>query len=261
MSGPNPIAVAWSVANVLVRVRKPGSREAPDDLAPVDQEYLAGVLTRLAESGPQVLRLVSDDLDAYLAEMSTVEPDRLSRPAAQAYWINLYNGGALRLAARADELGEESVLRIPGGFRASFVRVGGEALSLVGVEHGKVRQFGDPRVHGALVCGSVSCPTLRATPYTAAGLDRELDDQMRVFLAGGGAVRVGNELALSRVLKWFGGDFTRPASMPTWVPGSKRNVVRAIQPFLPDDLRRWVAETDPRVTYQPYDWGLRCSIN
>ncbi len=260
MSGPKPIAVAWSVANVLVRVRKPGWRDAPADLIPVDQQYLAGVLTRLAESGPHGLRLAVADLDAYLAEMSSVDPDRLSRPAAQAYWINLYNGGALRLAAQADERGDESVLRIPGGFSAPFVRVGGEALSLDAIEHGKVRRFGDPRVHGALVCGSVSCPTLRATPYTAEGLDQELDDQMRVFLAEGGAVRVGHDLALSRVFKWFGGDFTRPASMPTWVPASKRNVVRAIQPFLPDDLRAWVAETDPPVTYQPYDWGLRCSI-
>ena len=252
--------MAWSVANVLVRVRKPGSQGAIEDLALVDQRHLAGVLTRLAESGPQVLRLVSDDLDAYLGGMASIEPDKLSRPAAQAYWINLYNGGALRLAARADEQGEESVLRIPGGFSAPFVRVGGEALSLDAIEHGKIRRFGDPRVHGALVCGSVSCPTLRATPYTAAGLDEELDDQMRVFLAGGGAARVGNQLALSRVFKWFGGDFTRPGSMPTWVPGSKRNVVRTIQPFLPDDLRGWVQDMNPPVIYQPYDWGLRCSI-
>jgi len=252
--------VAWSVANVLVRVRKPGSHGAIEDLAPVDQQCLAGVLTRLAESGPQVLRLVSDDLDAYLGGMASIEPDKLSRPAAQAYWINLYNGGALRLAAQADKRGEESVLRIPSGFSAPFVKVGGEELSLDGIEHGKIRRFGDPRVHGALVCGSVSCPTLRPTPYTAAGLDRELDDQMRVFLAGGGAMRAGDELALSRVFKWFGGDFSRPKSMPTWAPGSKRNIVKAIQPFLPDDLRGWVAETDPPVIYQPYDWGLRCSI-
>ena len=260
MSGPNPIVAAWSVANVLLRVRKPGSPDTPNDLAPVDQAHLAGVLSRLAESGPRVLGSLSDDLDMYLAVMSEVEPDSLSRDAALAFWINLYNGGALRLAARADELGAESVLRIPGAFSNPVVHVGGEALSLDGLEHGKIRRFGDPRVHGALVCGSVSCPTLRATPYTAAGLDRELDDQMRSFLSGGGAVRVGNALALSRVFKWFGGDFTRPASMPTWVPGSKRNLIGAIQPFLSDDLCAWITESDPPVIYQPYDWGLRCSI-
>lgn len=261
MSGPNPIGVAWSVANVLARVRKPIWMEAPHDPGLIDQQCLAGVLTQLAESGPQALGWVSAGLDTYLEEMSAVEPGTLSRRAAQAFWINLYNGGALRLAALADQQDRDSVLRVLGGFGVPFVRVAGEALSLDGIEHGKVRRFGDPRVHGALVCGSVSCPTLRATPYTAAGLDRELDDQMRAFLAGGGAARIGNELAISRVFKWFGGDFTRPASMPTWLPGSKRNVVRAIQRFLPEELGVWVAETDPPVRFQSYDWGLRCSVN
>ncbi|MDH3194289.1 MAG: DUF547 domain-containing protein [Acidimicrobiia bacterium] len=260
MSGPNPIAVAWSVANVLLRVREPAWRVAPDNLVPVDQAYLAGVLSRLAESGIRALRSGSDDLDVYLSELSEVDPDSLSRDAALAFWINMYNGGALRLAARAGELGAESVLRIPGGFSAPFVHIRGEALSLDGIEHGKIRRFGDPRVHGALVCGSVSCPTLRPTPYTGAGLDQELDDQMRMFMSGGGALRVGDDLAVSRVFKWFGGDFTRPESMPTWVPGSKRNLVRAIQPFLPDDLLAWITASDPRIVYQPYDWGLRCSI-
>jgi hypothetical protein len=57
-----------------------------------------------------------------------------------------------------------SVLRMPGAFSAPFVTVAGERLSLDAIEHAKIRRFADPRIHAALVCGSVSCPTLRPPP-------------------------------------------------------------------------------------------------
>ena len=260
MSGPNPIAVARSIAGVLWRVRRPGWVEGSDVDTRVEHQELADVLAALAESGPAALTTVTGDLDSFLTSMSSIEPDRLERSAALAYWVNVYNAGALQLAARATEQGAETVLRVPGAFGTPFIRVGGEQLSLDGVEHGKVRRFGDPRVHGALVCGSVSCPTLRSSPYTPDVLDGQLDNQMRVFLAGGGAIRVGTELSLSRVFKWFGGDFTRPASMPTWIPAPKRQVLKVIAAYLPSELKAWMIEAEPKLRYQPYDWGLRCSV-
>ena len=53
----------------------------------------------------------------------------------------------------------------PGAFDAPWAMVGGESLSLNDIEHGKIRRFRDPRIHAALVCGSVSCPTLRYEPF------------------------------------------------------------------------------------------------
>ena len=85
------------------------------------------------------------------------------------------------------------------------------------IEHAKIRRFRDPRIHAALVCGSVSCPTLRREPFSGAGIDAQLEAQMRSFLEHGGAVadRPSNALSLSRVMLWYGGDFTRPNRMPT----------------------------------------------
>ena len=82
-----------------------------------------------------------------------------------AFWLNLYNAGALALAADTLSAGENTVLRIPGAFDAPWAMVGGESLSLNDIEHGKIRRFGDPRIHAALVCGSASCPTLRYEPF------------------------------------------------------------------------------------------------
>jgi hypothetical protein len=153
------------------------------------------------------------------------------------------------------------VLRVPGAFDRPVLDIAGEQLSLDAIEHGKIRRFGDPRIHGALVCGSVSCPTLRFEPYRGEELDSQLDDQMRRFLAGGGAQldQGTGTVHLSRVFLWYGGDFTRPASMPTWLPARPAALPRVLLPWL-DESADWLASGPAAVKYQPYDWGLRCSV-
>jgi hypothetical protein len=196
-----------------------------------------------------------------LAGSLAVDPSTLNRSEQLAYWINLYNVGALNLAARALAGGAGSVLRIPGGFTEPLFDLAGERLSLDSIEHGKIRRFGDPRVHGALVCGSVSCPTLRYEPYRGDQIESQLDDQMRRFLAGGGA-RFDAEtrtVNLSRVFLWYGGDFARPHRMPTWIPARPQTLVRALLPWF-DQAERWVLPGQTKVHYQPYDWGLRCAV-
>ncbi len=196
-------------------------------------------------------------LAEYISDMSTINPEDMSRDEALAYWINLYNAGALRLAARAQSEGRESVLRIPGAFSRPLTAVNGETLSLDAVEHGKIRRFKDPRIHAALVCGSVSCPTLRTEPYRGTDIDRQLDSQMEDFLTAGGAVfDSAGVLKLSRVFLWYGSDFVRPTRMPSMLPVSKSRLVPA--------LGRWLSPqmlTAESVEFQPYDWGLRCSLS
>jgi len=202
--------------------------------------------------------LASNDreLAAYIAKMNTVDPDTLTREEALAFWLNLYNAGALQLAVRAHRARVESVLRVPGGFDRAIVEVAGEELSLDAIEHGKLRRFGDPRIHAALICGSVSCPTLRRTPYSGHGLDSELTEQMSYFVAQGGAIADGDSgVKLSRVFLWYGSDFVRPQRMPTFWPASKRSVLGALEDWISDDL-----SGRTKVSFQPYHWGLRCTV-
>ena len=256
MDTPNPVRVAWSIfrARHANPPRKYGTARA-------DHTGLAPVLHGLADGGTPALARVQGHLDRYLAGSLAVDPSTLNRSEQLAYWINLYNAGALNLAARALAGGAPSVLRIPGGFTEPLFDVAGEPLSLDAVEHGKIRRFGDPRIHGALVCGSVSCPTLRYEPYRGDQIETQLEDQMRRFLAGGGA-RFDAEtrtVYLSRVFLWYGGDFARPDRMPTWIPARPRTLVRALLPWL-DQAEHWVSSGQGKVNYQPYDWGLRCTV-
>ena len=255
--GPNPLVAATS----MLRARRV-SRPAPTQGTRVDHDALVPVLDALESRGINSLLDNQLALDRYRDHLMQLSPDEMSPAEALAYWLNLYNAGALRRAATALESDTGSVFRIPGAFTDVWATVDGEALSLDDIEHGKIRRFGDPRVHAALVCGSVSCPTLRYEPFDGAQLDAQLDQQMRVFLESGGAAldRTTNTLKLSRIFLWYGRDFTHPESMPELLPASTPRLRNTVAWWLDEDDQQYVWENGPTVEFLAYDWGLACSI-
>ena len=60
-----------------------------------------------------------------------------------------------------------------------------------------------------MVCASVSCPDLRNEPYTAAALDRQLNEQAQRFLdnRGKGLQIADGRIRISKIFDWFGKDF------------------------------------------------------
>jgi hypothetical protein len=253
---PNPVAVGISILRAR-RKRKPN----PTGTGTVESADLGHVLESLRSGGIATLPDERETVDGFRDRMQATDPDSLSRDGALAFWLNLYNAGALAVASDAFEEGAATVLRTPGVFDTTWATIAGESLSLNDIEHGKIRRFGDPRIHGALVCGSASCPTLRHEPF-GENLDDQLDDQMRSFLAGGGAAvdRTSGTLRLSRIFLWYGGDFTRPHRMPTLLPSRKKDLAKVVAGWLADTDAEWVADTSPTVEYASYDWGLACSI-
>jgi hypothetical protein len=236
-TGPNPISVAISMLRAR-RVSKPKFSEPciPVGSDAVDHSELRSVLLAASAGGVSAIGGLQAGVERYSDTLATIDPDDLRRSEALAYWLNLYNAGALLAAGQAHLSEAESVLRVPGAFTSAWIEVAGVPLSLDEIEHGKIRRFHDPRIHGALICGSVSCPTLRPTPFTGTGLGDQLDDQMRSFITrGGGSLNRGTKtLTLSRVFKWYGRDFVSPSKMPTILPASGRRVATAVAPWFPE---------------------------
>ncbi len=252
MDQPRVLSSLWGIVRVLITVDRPiyGGSEA------IDHSEFGTILRAVATSGGSDLRDHSHSLRSYANRLGAFDPEQLTRDEALAYWINLYNAGALLLAAEAQSKGEISVLRIPGAFGRTFATINGETLSLDAIEHAKIRRFGDPRIHAALVCGSVSCPTLRSEPYDGQNLEAELEDQMKSFLTNGaGNLKSDGTLELSRVFLWYGSDFVRPERMPTFIPSSKEKILEALTEWLPVPVSKVEA-----IAFQDYDWGLRCSV-
>ena len=258
-SGPNPFSVLVSILRSLTK-RHPKPVGPPQRL---DDGLLIEVLGHLRSSGMAGLAKSRDQLHRYRQMCQQVDPDQLDAPTALAFWLNLYNAGALDLAAEAATRSEITVLRVPGGFSGTWATIAGEKLSLDAIEHAKIRRFKDPRIHGALVCGSASCPTLRDEPYRGPDVDGQLDDQLRSFFTTGGVAVVGagsdRRVMLSRVLHWYGNDFVRPRRMPVFIPAGKKSIARAVRNWLPGDAQKAI-DTGATIDFQPYHWSLACSI-
>jgi hypothetical protein len=250
---------AWS----MVRARRLSPpRPDPHSTIIVDHSELGQVLDALVNSGVASLADSAAALESYRDSMEAIDPDRLNPAEALAFWMDLYNAGALCAAGVAFDEDMGSVLRIPGAFSARWATIAGVELSLNDIEHGRIRSFGDPRIHGALVCGSASCPTLRSEPFTGADLDQQLKDQMRFFIShGGGSVnRTDNAVWLSSVFKWYGRDFTSPHTMPNIAPASTDRLRDTVAFWFSRDDAEYIWRKTPGVVFMPYDWGLGCSV-
>jgi hypothetical protein len=189
------------------------------------------------------------DWERLLRNLSRVQPDALAnREERLAFWINAYNILAIDLVRQHYPV--ESI-RDLGSFWSpvwdrEVGRIGGSAYSLGRIEHEILRPMGEPRIHMAIVCASVSCPSLRREPFSAARLDVQLADASRRFLANPGkGLRVEpGGVGLSRIFQWFESDFAAGGG-----------VLAFVRRYAPPSARASLA-ADPAIHYLDYDWRL-----
>ena len=187
------------------------------------------------------------DLQKYLQSLAKIDRKGLSRQERLTLEINAYNAGCINGVLSSGEI--KSVEDVGRFFKKTKVTVGGEVLSLDALEHKSLRKLGEPRIHFAIVCASISCPPLISKAYSAEKLDEDLDRQLRSFLADESKNRLDREngvFHLSKLFKWFREDFTRESS----------SVLEYIQPFLSNEDRDYVKSNTPKVKFLDYDWNL-----
>ncbi len=201
----------------------------------------------------------SADWKRLVAALAEAQPDAFDGRAERlAFWIDAYNILAIDLVVRHPGIG--SIRDIGGWLRPVWDReagrIGGRPYSLGEIEHEILRPMGEPRIHGAIVCASVSCPPLRREPFAAARLDEQLDEQMRRWLASPEkGLRIDREarvVELSRVFDWFGGDFEAAGGALAFASR-----------YAPEADRRWLEAhaSDVRVRHLPYDWSLNALLS
>ena len=57
------------------------------------------------------------------------------------------------------------------------------------------KEWADPRIHGCIVCASLSCPNLRGEAYEAARLSEQMDEQCTSWLSNSTKVRPGRHVS------------------------------------------------------------------
>lgn len=134
-----------------------------------------------------------------------------NRQEKLAFYINSYNILALKMVI--DHWPTDSIKDAGSFFSPVWNKpagqLAGKTVTLGAVEHEILRPLGEPRIHMAIVCASVSCPDLADQPYMAAELETQLDRQSRRFLhnsAKGLRVEDG-VIRVSKIFDWFEEDF------------------------------------------------------
>ena len=197
---------------------------------------------------------LSDDPEwALLIQALAVFPlaDLSTQDQKKAFYLNAYNILAMNMVQQHWPL---RTLRSLGSILAPVWAqdagvVGGENVTLRALEDDVLRAMGDPRVHMAINCASMSCPDLRHEPYVSSRLDKQLDDQSVRFLNQNnkGIIlnKADNVLHLSSVFDWFEGDFE--------AYGGVEAFVRRYRPELSSDLTL--------MADIPYDWRVNGTLS
>ena len=190
-------------------------------------------------------------LEGYVAQLEATDPTQLSRDAAMAYWINLYNAKTVDIIL--DNYPVASIRDIGGGLFSrgpwddEVVTVAGQRLSLNDIEHGILRPvWGDPRIHYAVNCASIGCPDLAAQPYTGANLQGMLDQAARTYVNHPRGARVdGGRLTVSSIYEWYQSDFG----------ASDQGVIAHLRQYAEPGLAGQLASVSS-VYDDAYDWSL-----
>ena len=234
----------------------------PFDHGPFDQvlqEYVDDQgLVRYA-----VLAKDRAQLDAYVDSLGRYSPeshpDRFPTHEHElAYWINAYNAFTLRGVIDAYPIASvKDAFALSGFFNRQTFVAGGQEMTLDHIENKIIRPtYQEPRIHFAVNCAALSCPQLENRAFTAPDLDARLERALMRFAQDPNHVRLqGKKLHLSKLLDWYGEDFS------VWFPPGRPNpenmptIVNYLRPYLPSDLAAGLTE-DIAVEYNDYDWTL-----
>jgi hypothetical protein len=191
-------------------------------------------------------------LQYYAFELANIELGEFGRHEQLAILLNAYNVFTLQLLLEHPEV--PSIMRIPDSkrWKARRWRVGGIDVSLKELEHEIIRrEYMDPRIHFALVCGAKGSPKLRSEPYTGKNLDSQLDDQARYFFRQPSNFQwnpLKGVVKISELFDWYRSDYGKDEKL----------VLRALMPYLIPGQAQEIKERvdEIRIQYLNYDWSL-----
>jgi hypothetical protein len=178
-------------------------------------------------------------LETYLETLAQMPPQK-NWPQAQqlAYWINAYNALTVQLILQHYPL--KSIRDIQKPWDQEVFKTAEKAYTLNNIEHDILRKMGEPRIHFAINCASVSCPILQNKPFVGNQLEDQLEAATRRFLLDTTKNNFSSAPPqVSRIFLWFGKDF-----------GSREERKIFLERFIEKNL------PSEKLDYLDYDWSL-----
>lgn len=187
-----------------------------------------------------------------------------TKEQANAFWINAYNflmiakifkDGATGSRLKINSVKDMGSLFSPyKAFKDKDFKVGGKLLSLDDIEKGillgddyKKKGWKDARIHFAVNCASVGCPSLIPSLYMSETLNEQLDSNTKkAFKTPRHLSLEGNSLRLTQLFEWYESDFTDEA-------GTVKNFILK---FVDDASMSSSINSAKQGAFINYDWNL-----
>ncbi len=162
-----------------------------------------------------------------------------------AFWINAYNFFTI-----VDVVNNYPITGMKKiGWKNKHHEIENTLYSLDNIEHNIIRPLADPRIHFAINCASVGCPSLKAEIFDGNQIDTQLDKVVTNALKNPlHLIMVNNKLNTTQLFNWFSKDFES---------GEYEGVTDFVNRFAPERLRN-AHQIEKKIKY---DWNLNTEQN
>ena len=228
---------------------------------------LKGYVNEIGEVDYAGLKKNPAELDRYVEMLAATSPANRphlfpTRDDRLAYWLNAYNAFVLKAVSAAYPVNSVRDMGFLYSFfwRRKFL-AGGQQMTLTHLENQMIRRrFGDPRIHFALVCASLSCPLLPREAFTGPALQEQLERAARLFINQKRNLTMdttANRVYLSGLynLSDYEKDFLQHLRKRN--PDRKVTLLDYILPYLtPRNLQALNFLRNPKIEFLRYDWSI-----
>ena len=187
---------------------------------------------------------LQEKITLQLEKLKTVKvPEEVKHKLA--FWINAYN--FFTIVDVVSNYPITSMKKI--SWKSKHHEVEGTLYSLDNIEHNVIRPLADPRIHFAINCASVGCPSLKSEIFNGNQIGSQLDKVVANALKNPLHLRTdNNKLNTTQLFKWFSKDFE---------PGGYEGASDFINKFAPERLKN-AHQIENKIKY---DWNLNTEQN
>lgn len=182
-------------------------------------------------------------IEGLYQQIGDIDITNASTQERKAFYINAYNLCVIYQVAKYYPL--KSPMNFSGFFDKINHKVAGESMSLNTLEIKKLLlPYGDARIHFALACAAISCPSLANFAYTPGQLDQQLELRAAIAINDPEFIKVNvasKKIEVSKIFKWYEKDFTKDGqSLLTFINQYRKNNIPG----------------NYQIDFYEYDWRL-----
>ncbi|UOX32726.1 DUF547 domain-containing protein [Flavobacterium sediminilitoris] len=185
------------------------------------------------------------DLTMIIDRFKSIEVyDNWSKNQKLSYWINVYNVYSIKLII--DHFPINSIKDIYGSFDLRFIPYQKQLISLNYIEKEILSKTLDERIHFAINCASISCPSLNRKPFYGDILDEQLEQAAKVFINDMTKNNISRkEIKLSKIFEWFSDHFLQ----------NNTSIISYINKYSTVKIKEQAT-----ISYLEYNWSLNSQM-